>query len=228
MAGAERSRKPKRNQDDEEPALSTRATNKQRRRDRILLATATIVCHSGVDSVRLATVAEMAKVTVPTIHNLFGKKQDVFNKLIEQVVEWMIEISEVNAKAATLDEIERGVENLFTKLKQNELQFKAGYMIGERFGHFGLNDPPYRHASATAVQKYQHFVDAGDLNGNLTALCLAEFVNNQYRLLRSDWVRGELTTAEFKKQFLWSFYVILMADAGEKLRKNLLKRLSKL
>jgi len=208
------------------PVQSVRTANKQKRRDRILLATATIVCEDGVDAVRLAKVAEMAKVTVPTIHNLFGKKKDVFDRLIDQVCEWMLSNSAQTAQAITLVEIEKGVGNLFDIIAEKELLFKAGYLIGERFGFFGADDAPYRLASEAAIRKYQNFVDSKDLNGNLSAHHLGEFIANQFRVLRSDWIKGDLSILQFKNKFLWSFYIILMADAGPDLRKRLLRRIN--
>ena len=210
---------------DAENQLGTRAANMQKRRDQILFCAATIIVNEGVDALKLSRVADMASVTVPTIHNLYGKKQDILNRLTDQVTQWMFEHIEVNANDRMLEGLEAGIERLVKRFSENELYFKAGYLVGERDGLFSRNGKPYLRASKTAIAKFTQLISNGDLRGDIKPLCMAKFVNDSFRVLRSDWIKGHLSIEQFRYQFLWSVYVSLLADATAPFREKLLQRL---
>lgn len=208
--------------------MKTREENMRKRRDNILRSAAQIIVENGVDNLKLTAVAKMADVTVPTIHNLYGKKQDLYDRLVEQVTNWMFEHVEENSSDRQLEQMEAGVERLVSRLEQDEVFFKAGYLVGERSGYFSRDGRPYNQASKISVGKYQALIDSGDLLGDIEPLCMAKFVNDSYRVLRADWMRGNLSLEEFKYQLLWSFYVSLMADASPAFKIVLQDRLEKL
>lgn len=210
------------------PTVSRREAAKQERRERILKATAELICSEGVDEVRLANVAKLADVTVPTIHNLFGKKKDVFQHLIQYVGEAMIELARVNSKDLSLEGLEDGIERLFLLLEENEKRFKAGFIVGERYGFLGLEDESFRHAAQAAADKRKENVEKSILKGDLDLFGLSELLMDRYRSLRSNWMIDKLSTAEFKRKFLWALYAVMMADAGDSLKKSLLDRINKL
>lgn len=197
----------------------------QKRRDSILKATALIVVEEGVDSVTLAKVADIAGVTAPTVHNLFGKKQDIFHVMIVQVRTWMFEVISANEEAKSLQDIEDGIVRLFEQLAEQELFFKAGFMVGERCGSFRRDELAYKTATSGAVQKYQHLISTGYLKGNVHPADLAKCMNDTFRLLRGDWIRGHLSLSAFEDRFRWSLYVTLMADAVPDFGACLLERL---
>lgn len=61
---------------------SKREANMERRRERILSSAAEIIVEDGIDSVTLKKIAERAELTIPTIHNLIGKKDEIFAQLL--------------------------------------------------------------------------------------------------------------------------------------------------
>lgn len=208
--------------------MTTRELNMLKRKEDILTCAAQIIVDKGVDALKLATVAKMANVTVPTIHNLYGKKQDIYNTLVEQVTNWMFEHVEENSSDRLLDQMVEGVDRLVSRLKKDELFFKAGYLVGERAGYFSRNGQPYKQASKVSIGKYEALIENGDLLGSINTSCLAKFVNDSYRILRADWMRGHLSLGEFKYQLLWSLYASLMSDASPAFKGELQKRIARL
>lgn len=205
-----------------------RAVNKQRRRDRILVSAATIIVQEGFEALTLAKVAEMADVTVPTIHNLFGRKQDIYNTLTDLVMRWTFDTIDVTTGGSMLDDMEAGLERYIVQLREEELFFKAGYLIGERIGYYSKDGNPCRSASDVSIQAYTRMIADSELKGDLNPRLLAKFVRDNFRSLRCDWMNGLLTTDELRTRLLWSTYVSLMADATPKFRKELQARLTAL
>lgn len=199
-----------------------------KRREVIIASAAKIIVDEGVDALTLSKVAKMANVTVPTVHNLYGKKQDLFERLAERVMSWMFEHVEENASNFFIDQMEASVERLVSRIETHELFFRAGYLVGERTGYFGRTGKPYTLASNKAIKKYEAMIENGDLAGNINPLCMAKFVNDSFRILRTDWMRGHLSLEEFRYQHLWSLYVSLMADATPNFKGVLSERLNRL
>ena len=61
---------------------STRQANKILRRNRILNIAKHLIASEGLEAFTLSQLADKAGVSVPTIHNLFGKKSDIYQELI--------------------------------------------------------------------------------------------------------------------------------------------------
>ncbi|MEC8429374.1 MAG: helix-turn-helix domain-containing protein, partial [Pseudomonadota bacterium] len=57
---------------------STRQANKELRKQRILNEARELIAQQGFEAFTLSELAQKAEVSVPTIHNLFGKKYDIF------------------------------------------------------------------------------------------------------------------------------------------------------
>ena len=175
--------------------LSRREASKQKRRDRILSATAELICAEGIDEVRLATVAKMADVTVPTIHNLFGKKNDIFVLIIQKVGEELISLSKSVSKTFSLTSLEEGVEELFDLLERKEQLFKAGFIVGERLSFLGLEEQSFRYAANQVLKQRGDLIEKEiGLNGKVDLMGMSELMMDRYRTLRSDWVKGKLSS----------------------------------
>ncbi len=68
------------------PENSTRQANKILRRNRILNIAKHLIASEGLEAFTLSQLADKAGVSVPTIHNLFGKKSDIYQELIAELV----------------------------------------------------------------------------------------------------------------------------------------------
>ena len=76
--------------------LETRIANKHKRRDHIVACAGKIIAEDGLEAFTIARLAEQADVTIPTVHNLLGKRADILDTLVDKTM------SEVMAAAATV------------------------------------------------------------------------------------------------------------------------------
>ena len=53
---------------------TTRLANKERRKARILSEARNLIAKEGFDALKLSELAARSGVTIPTVHNLLGKK----------------------------------------------------------------------------------------------------------------------------------------------------------
>ena len=81
---------------------ATRQANKELRRQRILDVARELIAREGFDDFTLSELAARSGVSVPTIHNLFGRKYDIFRELCTEMV---VRIEEVMASPDLTDPI---------------------------------------------------------------------------------------------------------------------------
>ena len=212
----------------EASAVSKRELNMQRRRERISRSAARIIVEEGLDNLTLAKVAEMADLTVPTIHNLFGKKRDIYTYIATQAVEGLMHHIEAFVSASSFEDLETGVNNIIEEIRAKEDEFKAGFLLGERSKLLGRDGAPYKQSLITATDKFVLFVKNGDLAGKIDPEQMAKMVADRARVERTDWMHGRISLDEFKHGTLFGFYVVLLSDATTKFRKTLHTRIASL
>ena len=57
--------------------LKTRTENKNKRRNYLLECAGDIISQDGLDAFTIARLADCAGVTIPTVHNLLGKRSEI-------------------------------------------------------------------------------------------------------------------------------------------------------
>lgn len=208
------------------PTPSKRELNMRRRRERMSLSAAQIIVDEGIDNLTLSKVAAMSDLTVPTIHNLFGKKRDIYTYLAKQVSDWMVNHVNVLNSAKTFDDMESGINLLVETVQIREVEFKAGLLAGERYSRPGMVEVPYNMASTMTATKFASLFKSGVLVGKIAPECMAKLVNDQVRIQRIDWMRGAISLDKFTHEIFLAFYVVLLADATPKFRKKLHARIA--
>jgi len=68
---------------------TVRQSNKKLRRQRILVLATNLMASEGAEAFTINRLASEAEVSTPTIHNLFGKKSDIFKELVSSLIEKM-------------------------------------------------------------------------------------------------------------------------------------------
>lgn len=65
----------------------TRTANMNKRRQSILKCAGEIIASEGIGALTMSRLAEGAGVTIPTVHNLFGKKHDIYEHLVIEMIQ---------------------------------------------------------------------------------------------------------------------------------------------
>lgn len=206
----------------------TRTANKIKRRDHILFCAAELIAKDGLDALTLALLAEKADVTIPTIHNLVGKKSDLYDTLVQESMDQVMEAGASIDRSNTIAAVESFAENLITLLATNQIKFKAAFIVGERIGYFAHNRPDgiYRRSLAIATEICSQGLSDGDLQGEISTQKMAAHLFASQRLARQDWLSGYISLATYRQQLVTGMMITLCADASPAFKETLLSKLT--
>jgi AcrR family transcriptional regulator len=202
---------------------ATRQANKELRRQRILDIARDLIATRGLDDFTLKELATRADVSLPTIHNLFGKKYDIFEELCSEMV---VRVDTVLSNPDMNDPIEASeafIDNLLELFRQDEAFYRAAFVAGEKTGLFE-HDPKsgiFAKSLQIAVAMCQRAKENGYLQGRVDTHCLAEHLFGSQRLARQDWVAGYIDLDRYRSQVLLGMCLIFAADATPDFHRRL-------
>ena len=209
---------------------TTRQANKALRKQKILDEARELITSQGFEAFTLSELAQRAGVSIPTIHNLFGKKQEVFEALCGEMV---VKVNEAVSDPDLTDPIDAVgvyIENLLALYQSDEAFYRAAFVAGERTGLFEHQLPTgiFNRSLNIARQICQNGVDHGYLKGDIDTDWLAEQLFGCQRLARQDWVNGYIDLERYRLQVLIGMYMTFAADATPAFRKRLLAGIDQL
>ena len=208
----------------------TRQANKKLRRQRILDIAKHLIASQGFEAFTLSHLAKEAGVSTPTIHNLFGKKDNIFQELVSQMVNT---ISLALSNPDVSDPIEGAevfTDNLLRLYKQDEAFYRSAFMAADRTGLFDhkLPDGIFHQSLQIAERLCTEAKENGFLKGNIATATLAEQLFACQRLARQDWVNGYIDLQRYRKQILIGMYITYAADASPDFYKMLCNKINEL
>lgn len=208
----------------------TRQANKKLRRQRILDIAKHLIASQGFEAFTLSHLAKEAGVSTPTIHNLFGKKDNIFQELVSQMVNT---ISLALSNPYVSDPIEGAevfTDNLLRLYKQDEAFYRSAFMAADRTGLFDhkLPDGIFHQSLQIAERLCTEAKENGFLKGNIATGTLAEQLFACQRLARQDWVNGYIDLQRYRKQVLIGMYITYAADASPDFYKMLCNKINEL
>ena len=208
----------------------TRQANKKLRRQRILDIAKHLIASQGFEAFTLSQLAKEAGVSTPTIHNLFGKKDNIFQELVSQMVNT---ISLALSNPDVSDPIEGAevfTDNLLRLYKQDEAFYRSAFMAADRTGLFDHKLPNgiFHQSLQIAERLCTEAKENGFLKGNIATGTLAEQLFACQRLARQDWVNGYIDLQRYRKQVLIGMYITYAADASPDFYKMLCNKINQL
>ncbi|BFM14112.1 hypothetical protein R50073_02950 [Maricurvus nonylphenolicus] len=201
----------------------TRQANKEMRRQRILGIARELIAAQGFEDFTISDLAAKAEVSIPTIHNLFGKKYDIFQELCGEMV---VRIGEVVSQPELVDPIEAAeafIDNLLDLYRNDEAFYRAAFVAGERTKLFEHELPAgiFNKSLDIAKQICASAVEHGYLQGNIDTDWLAEQLFGCQRLARQDWVNGYIDLSRYRTQVLVGMFMTYAADATPEFHQRL-------
>ncbi len=200
--------------------MGLREDNTERRRQQILTATRELIARDGVDSWSMRKVAEAADVSVPTLYNLFGSKDEIraamcggfFTDLDRVVADDAALRGPVERVLALID---KSVDHVLDR----EPTTRPALLAQER-GRGGA-----RRTGPMAIERQraamQAAMDDGLLRAELSAQLLATQSYEGFHRAAIAWARGTLDPDEFRATALYSACVCMLAVASEEARPGL-------
>ncbi|MGH8517148.1 MAG: TetR/AcrR family transcriptional regulator [Panacagrimonas sp.] len=212
-------------------AVSTvRDQNMQRRRARLLAEARGLLARGGYEALSLRELARLADVTVPTIYNLIGNKDEVLLALgadvlaeVETRIRSVRSTDPLVLAAATVEESTR----LFT---EDENLYRSAFLAIE-----WLDQRPLHHAEAARIHAWAGAVFATGfeacrkamlLRGRIPLAVLGQMMMRSFRTSCRAWAFGLCDLEEFRRVALLDVYITLAADAGEDFHRLLIRKIS--
>ena len=202
---------------------ATRTANKLRRKERILACAGQIIAAQGYDALTLSHLARQAGVTIPTIHNLVGKKSEIFKNLVDEVISRIDEVLARQSETDPILAVQVFTEELISLYAKDEALYKAAFVAGEREKLFEQQSPNgiFMRSVKLALQVCQDAKDNGYLNGDIDTRILAEQLFGSQRLARHDWMHSYIDLQTYKNRILIGMFTVLSADANPAFKARL-------
>ena len=214
--------------------MNTRETNKAIRRRRILDAARQILADGGYGDLTTRGLAEAAGVTVPTIYNLLGGKDEVLATLIAEGTERVWEQWTLPESNTSLDTVDAWFDACESVIANDEPATRAmvvasGRVAGLYTAHEdGRPEGPAWRAVAMATRLCSSLKDSGLLRGRISPETLGAQMFICFRDPLWDWGFGQIGLDEFKRRFARGVYMLLCSDATDTTRQGLINRIVKL
>jgi AcrR family transcriptional regulator len=202
--------------------MGLREENIERRRQRILAAARGLIVRDGVGSLSMRKIAHAANVSVPTLYNLLGSKEEIrsamcagfFDELDRDLDE---ETSPDRPLERVLAFVTEGVDHV---VAQAPLTRPA--LLAQKQGRGGerLTTPLAVERQRAAIQAA---MDEGQLRADLRADLLAAQAYEGFHGAALLWARDKLDPAGFRSKALYSACLCLLAVATDESRPDLLR-----
>ena len=198
-------------------AETTRAINKEKRRQRILAVARRTIARDGVDGLTVRQLASEARITVPTIYNLVGNKDDLLRLLLEELVTRSEQALEAVDEPDPIEATARVVGTLATLFAEDEDFCRAALRAGQGLERSGSRPGTLRiwqRSARVAARICLDAAEAGLLRGDCDPERIGERAYDSYRIAAIDWLDGVIDVETFERNALIGFYLCLAADAA--------------
>jgi len=209
---------------------ATRTANKLRRKERILDCARDIIATQGYDALTLSQLAIDAEVTVPTIHNLLGKKSKIIEHLVGDVVTRIGQVLSHQTGDDPIVAIQAFTDALMSLYAKDEVFYKAAFVAGERaklFEHHSA-DGIFMRSINLAAKVCEDAKAQGYLKGEVETHILAELLFGCQRLARHDWMNNYIDLEAYKYRVLSGMFIIFAADAMPEFKTRLMAEIKDL
>jgi AcrR family transcriptional regulator len=207
---------------------AARLRNMDARRRRILDAASCMLAGAGLPGLTVRALAIKAGVTVPTIYNLIGAKDQVVAALIESALDGMdaalASVPGLRGIARAEAAVHASADLYFASPERYSAVFRALQELQADPGESSLG-PLFRRAGdvfCTAVSEAQ---TDGDLHGRLKPVPLGHHILHAQVETFRLWGIGALPVDAVRARACYALYISLLADATKPTRRVLLDRM---
>lgn len=212
------------------PGHATRQVNKELRRQKILGIARELIASQGFDAFTISELASRSGVTIPTVHNLFGKKNDIVLELFRELVARIDQVLSEPDLEDPIASTEAFIDSLLNLYSVDEAFYRAAFLGGERLGLFEheMSDGIFKKSLRVAERLCLRARDQGYLVGRLDSQWLAEQLFNTQRMARQDWVNGYIGLERYRKQVVIGMLLTYAADATPDFHERICQRVEAL
>lgn len=213
--------------------MTLRNRNMTARRERILAAARDIIDREGFDALTTRRLADDAGITVPTLYNLIGSKDEIISELVRRgTFRFQVGLS-ISTEKRICEQVEAlAVLSMHNIARQASYWRALAHAFDQVGGAFVANPLPGKPSSAgdaaiaVALPILERAAAAGQLLGTLPVAVIVEQMVDAFRGPFRDWAVGTISVDEARYRIARGLLMTVAADAGPELRKQLLDRLA--
>lgn len=192
------------------------------RRQRILQAATPLLAAGGVAGLTVRAVAEAAGVTVPTLYNLIGNKDQVVAALVADTLAQLAAALQAQPPARGLQRARAITQCTLYVITAEPDRYAAIFRAMQETG-IGPHDCPALAGAAALQEAAIREAEAdGDLHGRLAPGPLAWHVVRGQAEAYGAWSHGIIPASAMRARALYAQHVALLADATKQGRRVLL------
>ena len=206
-----------------------RTVAKLDRRARIIEEARRLIGAHGFEGLSLRKLAAAAEVTVPTIYNLIGGKDQILTELF---ADWVGMIERELTKIDEdhpLDKAEAVVVEATRMIGENKEYFRSAQIAADHIERTDQSVDEWKQLGARAATMQENAArlaqEQGLLRGDVSARVLGEQIFTNYRVASNSWTYRRITLERFRHDGLLGVYLYFLSDATEAFRPVLLKKL---
>ncbi len=205
-------------------AVSLREINVEARRHRILDAARRLIAEGGMAALSMRKLAAEAGLSVTTLYNLYGVRDEILNALIHDAVDRMEPV--LDAEAPLDDPLER-CRAIITVSVAHFDEHEAIYRPMMVASYEGLSSTAVadrrmaKRAAGMQSEAIEQAIAQGLLHDTLSPDRLGEQIYHGYELACVQWAFGLIDIAGFEARALYGLYLALLAVAIDEVRPQL-------
>ncbi len=200
------------------------------RRASILSHARAVIVEKGFDALKIRDLASRADLTVPTIYNLIGGKQQILSLIIEDLVTQLTAVQTAVEGVQGDEPFIALIDGLVDLFASDEAYYRAAFIAGDRGGLFEQHskDGIFARSIVLPIRACEQARQAGNLRGQIQSQVLGEQIYGCYRLARQDWTLGYVDLDGFRSRALIGIFLCLAADASPDYHQVLMQRIAQL
>ena len=206
------------------------------RKRRIFDAARAIIAQEGLDGLTTRGLAQAAGLTVPTLYNLVGGKDEILTHMVSQNVEAIWDRLAFDRRATPLDMADAIIDEAYEVVRGEKAFHRAILPLMIELGIVFAANPDREDIGARAANRCvemaqfacQSAIEKGQLRGTLSAAELGQQMFITYRGPMRDWLEGVISAEEMIRRQRRGFYLVMAADASDEFRDTLLGRINRL
>lgn len=209
-----------------------RTATKSDRRTRIIDEARRLIGAHGFEGLSLRKLAAASEVTVPTIYNLIGGKDQILTELF---ADWVGMIEQELTKIDEdhpLDKAEAVVVVATRMIGENKEYFRSAHIAADHIERTDQSVDEWKQLGSRSASMQENAArlaqEQGLLRGDVPARVLGEQIFANYRVASSSWTYGRISLERFRHDGLLGVYLYFLSDATEAFRPVLLKKLEAL
>jgi len=211
-----------------------REISMNRRRERILKEARNLLASREPEALSLRSLAKAAEVTVPTIYNLIGGKSQILLAVCRDVVEESGKrfVSPDGGHDEPLSRLEEITRSTVEQKARKSTFYRSTYVAWDQLMRSDQFVPEIEAIRRYAASKFAHLIrqaqGQGLLRGKIAPEILGMEIYQGHHEAALEWVYRRISKLECMNRSLVTLYLVLSADAGDKLRDVLAERIDAL